>query len=360
VKKFYEKTIENYVSQAQKDALAKAKAEQDLKAALEKSSNLEHEYQTTRKQLQKQMEMLREAEEDAASLRIQVKRLREDLIQEEEKTKKVIEEYGNIEELKANYEERIEELEESLKRVNDQVLHDQSREQRLSEQVDRLQRELALVEKTKRDMEEGFRRRLNETLAERMQDLCRSSEEEAQRMKEELKDLYNEKLIQISRQREEDLESKAKLEADNVSLTQKVEELEDEVLQSLEKTRDLEQSLHNLQKHYSQKYESIEKDLNKRESILKSKEAHLQSQEKHYEEVLEHNLALQAEIRAYHKLLKAEEDRSTLHSPSMSSRKRTRTADSLPLSDLTPSKENNIPSISENLSQEKYGTCTIM
>jgi hypothetical protein len=258
------------------------------------------------------------------------------------------------------HEKSIQEWGKKWNYATDQALQSQSREHQFIEQIDRLQRELVLIEKTKRDMEEGFRWRLNESLVERMQELRRSSEAEAQRMKEELKDLYNQKLIQISKQREDDLELKAKLEADNVLLTERVQELEDEVLKNLEKIRDLE--LHLLQKQSIQKHELAEKELMKRESIIKSKEAYLQAREKQYEDTLEHNLTLQAEIRTYHKLLKAEENRLNLSSPPVSSRKRPKTTDSLePFSDIKPHhQEPTIQVVTDNLSKNPIGTCTLM
>jgi hypothetical protein len=81
------------VHQAQKDTLAKAKAEQDLKITLDKQIILERDHEAAKKQLLLQHEVLEEAEEEARSLRIQMKRLREDLIREEEKTNKLVEQY---------------------------------------------------------------------------------------------------------------------------------------------------------------------------------------------------------------------------------------------------------------------------
>jgi hypothetical protein len=169
------------VHQAQKDTLAKAKAEQDLKITLDKQIILERDHEAAKKQLLLQHEVLEEAEEEARSLRIQMKRLREDLIREEEKTNKLVEQYGDIDELKEMHEKSIQEWGKKWNYATDQALQSQSREHQFIEQIDRLQRELVLIEKTKRDMEEGFRWRLNESLVERMQELRRSSEAEAQR-----------------------------------------------------------------------------------------------------------------------------------------------------------------------------------
>ena len=188
------------------------------------------------------------------------------------------------------------------------------------EEISRLRGHIDSLERTLTESECDYRRRASETLAEKIQELRRQNDLESYKMKEELKNLYNEKLRQLSRKSDDEMEEKARMVQEIRTLSRKSGKLEEDMAHLLVAVGQKDEAIKDLQARCDRCEDDLQRELAKHESLMRSKEELLASRMSQYHELMEANMTLQAEIQTYHQLLKSEEDRLHLASPTKSPR----------------------------------------